>query len=44
MFDMLPLLLSAFTLGLLGGGHCVGMCGGLMGALGMAIPDRKSVV
>ena len=42
MFDMLPLLLSAFTLGLLGGGHCVGMCGGLMGALGMAIPADQS--
>lgn len=42
MMDMLPLLLSAFTLGLLGGGHCVGMCGGLMGALGMAIPADQA--
>jgi len=33
-----PLLLSAFVLGLLGGGHCLGMFGGLMGALTMAIP------
>lgn len=38
MLDLLPLLLSAVVLGLLGGGHCLGMCGGLMGALTMAIP------
>jgi sulfite exporter TauE/SafE len=38
MFELLPLLLSAVVLGLLGGGHCLGMCGGLMGALTMAIP------
>lgn len=38
----LPLLVSALILGLLGGGHCLGMCGGLMGALTFAIPpDRK---
>lgn len=43
MPELLPLLLSAFTLGLLGGGHCIGMCGGVMGALGMAIPaDQQS--
>jgi sulfite exporter TauE/SafE len=29
------ILLSAFLLGLLGSGHCVGMCGGLSSALGM---------
>lgn len=38
MPELLPLLLSALTLGLLGSGHCIGMCGGVMGALGMAIP------
>nr|WP_264186912.1 sulfite exporter TauE/SafE family protein [Stutzerimonas stutzeri] len=38
---MLPLLLSALVLGLLGGGHCLGMCGGLMGALTMAIPPDQ---
>jgi uncharacterized protein len=38
VFELLPLLLSAVVLGLLGGGHCLGMCGGLMGALTMAIP------
>nr|WP_234461771.1 sulfite exporter TauE/SafE family protein [Stutzerimonas stutzeri] len=38
---MAPLLLSALVLGLLGGGHCLGMCGGLMGALTMAIPPEQ---
>ncbi|EJT83636.1 hypothetical protein PPS11_32770 [Pseudomonas putida S11] len=28
-------------LGLLGGGHCLGMCGGLMGALTLAIPPEQ---
>jgi len=36
--ELLPLLLTALALGLLGGGHCIGMCGGLMGALTLAIP------
>lgn len=31
-------LLAAFSLGLLSSAHCVGMCGGIMGALTMAIP------
>ena len=31
-------LLTAFSLGLLSSAHCVGMCGGIMGALTMAIP------
>jgi len=39
--ELLPLLLSAMVLGLLGGGHCLGMCGGLMGALTMAIPPEQ---
>ncbi|MBF6624897.1 MAG: sulfite exporter TauE/SafE family protein [Pseudomonas stutzeri] len=41
MTELVPLLLSAFVLGLLGGGHCLGMCGGLMGALTMAIPAEQ---
>ncbi|MBE7374906.1 sulfite exporter TauE/SafE family protein [Pseudomonas lopnurensis] len=41
MTELLPLLLSAMVLGLLGGGHCLGMCGGLMGALTMAIPPEQ---
>jgi sulfite exporter TauE/SafE len=32
---------SALILGLLGGGHCLGMCGGLMGALTLAIPKEQ---
>ncbi|KIY38030.1 cytochrome biogenesis protein [Pseudomonas sp. 10-1B] len=41
MPDVLPLLGSALILGLLGGGHCLGMCGGLMGALTLAIPPEQ---
>jgi len=41
MADLLPLLVSALVLGLLGGGHCIGMCGGLMGALTLAIPAEQ---
>ncbi|AYG45926.1 sulfite exporter TauE/SafE family protein [Pseudomonas sp. Leaf58] len=41
MPDLLPLLGSAVVLGLLGGGHCLGMCGGLMGALTLAIPPEQ---
>ena len=39
--DLLPLLLTALALGLLGGGHCIGMCGGLMGAMTLAIPVEQ---
>lgn len=41
MLELAPQLLSAFVLGLLGGGHCLGMCGGLMGALTLAIPEHQ---
>ena len=41
MADLAPLLISALILGLLGGGHCLGMCGGLMGALTLAIPPEQ---
>ncbi|WP_122677977.1 sulfite exporter TauE/SafE family protein [Pseudomonas viridiflava] len=41
MLDLIPLLFSALVLGLLGGGHCLGMCGGLMGALTLAIPRER---
>ena len=34
--DVAPLLV-AFTLGILGGAHCIGMCGGVIGALSMAV-------
>ncbi len=39
--ELAPLLVSALILGLLGGGHCLGMCGGLMGALTLAIPKEQ---
>ncbi len=32
-------LLSAFVVGLLGGVHCAGMCGGIVGALSFGLPD-----
>ena len=45
MFESLillaPQLVSALILGLLGGGHCFGMCGGLMGAMTLAIPKEQ---
>lgn len=33
--------LSAFMMGLLGGAHCIGMCGGLMSALSFSIPQSQ---
>jgi sulfite exporter TauE/SafE len=30
VLELLPLLISAVVLGLLGGGQCLGMCGGLL--------------
>ncbi len=41
MLELAPLLFSALILGLLGGGHCLGMCGGLMSALTLAIPAEQ---
>ena len=39
----LGIFLSLFSLGLVSGAHCIGMCGGIMGALTMAIPaEAKS--
>ena len=35
-------LLSAFVVGLLGGVHCVGMCGGIVGALSLGLPHSRS--
>jgi len=32
--------LAAFLIGLLGSTHCIGMCGGIVGALTMGLPDR----
>lgn len=35
--------LALFLVGLLGGTHCVGMCGGIVGALSMGSPGRWSM-
>lgn len=32
--------LAAFLVGLMGGVHCVGMCGGIVGALSFGLPDE----
>lgn len=34
-------LISAFLVGLLGGGHCVGMCGGIVSAVSLSLPGQK---
>ncbi|HSG21994.1 MAG TPA: sulfite exporter TauE/SafE family protein [Azonexus sp.] len=36
--------LALFLVGLLGGTHCVGMCGGIVGALSMGAPARWSML
>ncbi len=37
---------AAFMIGLLGSTHCIGMCGGIVGALTMGLPEttRQSPV
>ncbi len=39
--DSLPFV-SAFVLGLMGAGHCLGMCGGITAALSFAIPNQHT--
>ncbi|MCW8890367.1 MAG: sulfite exporter TauE/SafE family protein [Sedimenticola sp.] len=39
--DQLIPYFSAFIVGLLGGVHCVGMCGGIVGALTFGLPEQK---
>lgn len=34
-------LFSAFLVGLLGSGHCISMCGGIVGAVSMTMPGEK---
>jgi sulfite exporter TauE/SafE len=41
MFNDPEILISAFLLGLLGSGHCLGMCGGLSSALGLNTPTNQ---
>jgi len=33
---------AALAIGFLGSSHCIGMCGGIAGALGMAVPGRQT--
>ncbi len=42
---MEPTFLTALTLGFLGSTHCIGMCGGIVGALNAGLPaaERRSV-
>ncbi len=35
-------MVTAFLLGLFSSAHCIGMCGGIMGALSMAVPAQES--
>lgn len=35
-------IFSAFVVGLLGGVHCVGMCGGIVGALSLGLPGQAA--
>jgi len=34
-------LVSAFVVGLLGGAHCAGMCGGIVGAMVLGLPNNQ---
>jgi len=36
-------LISAFLVGLLGGVHCIGMCGGIVGALSLGLPGKRQL-
>lgn len=41
MNDPIITITSAFIIGLLGGVHCVGMCGGIINALCFAMPEQQ---
>lgn len=43
MQELLPVLVTAFFAGLLGAGHCFGMCGGIAGGLGAMSAGRGAV-
>lgn len=39
--SFLPVIVTALSIGFLGSGHCVGMCGGIASALSFAIPNDE---
>ncbi len=39
----LTVLISAFTIGLMGSGHCIGMCGGITSALSLSLKGRSQI-
>lgn len=41
--ELVPVLATAFMAGLLGAGHCFGMCGGIAGSLGALSTGRSAV-
>ncbi|GAA6153582.1 sulfite exporter TauE/SafE family protein [Pseudoteredinibacter isoporae] len=42
LLSLWPVFLATFSVGLLGSGHCLGMCGGIASALGFAIgPEQQ---
>lgn len=43
MSEWLALMAGAGLLGLVGSGHCLGMCGGIAGALGMTSPSSRTL-
>jgi sulfite exporter TauE/SafE len=42
--ELLPVLTTAFLAGLLGAGHCFGMCGGIAGGLGAMATGRGAII
>ncbi|HWV15806.1 MAG TPA: sulfite exporter TauE/SafE family protein [Cellvibrio sp.] len=42
LLSSMSILLPMFIMGLVSSAHCIGMCGGIMGALTMAIPAEAS--
>jgi len=41
MMSVEPIYISALLIGLLGGTHCVGMCGGIVTALTIGLSNQK---